>query len=44
MYQLVPRARVKKASIFHEPIERVVEQNLKSNIAEGIRNALATAR
>ena len=44
MYLLVPKAQIKSAHIFYDPIHRVVAQNLSKNISEGIDNALKTAK
>ncbi len=44
MYLLVPRAQIKSAHIFYDPIHKVVAQNLSKNISEGIDNALKTAK
>jgi hypothetical protein len=42
LYNLEPRARIKKASTFYEPIEKVVKRNLAGNIKAGIAKAFAT--
>lgn len=42
MYQLIPKAKIKKADIFYDPIEKVVKNRLTSNISEQIDKALRT--
>ena len=44
MYVLTKRAKIKDVDIFTKPIEKVVDKNLKSNIADGITNAIRTMR
>ncbi len=44
MYLLVPKAQIKSAHIFYDPIHKVVAQNLSKNISEGIDFALKTAK
>jgi hypothetical protein len=44
MYVLIPRASIKRADIFRDPIEKVVNRRLKPNISAGITRALQTMR
>lgn len=44
LYNLEPRARIKKQSTFFDPIERIVKKNLHRNIEMEVRKALATMR
>lgn len=43
-YVLIPKAHIKKVDIFEVPIRKVVDRRLALNIAEGIDNALKTAK
>jgi hypothetical protein len=42
LYNLEPKAQIKKQSTFYEPIENVVDKNLAENILAGIEKAFAT--
>lgn len=42
LYNLEPRARIKKQSTFYEPIEKVVKSEMKGYISAGISKAFAT--
>jgi hypothetical protein len=44
LYGLEKSVHIKKQSTFHEPIQKVVDRRLGTNIAEGIQKALATAK
>jgi len=44
LYGLEPQVKIKKRPTFRVPIEKVVKSNLKSNIAEGINDAIRTMR
>jgi len=44
LYGLEPSVKIKRQSTFYEPIEKAVKDNLRQNIAAGIRFALATRR
>lgn len=42
LYNLEPRARIKRKSTFYEPIQKVVKNRLTANIRAGIAKAFAT--
>ncbi len=44
LYNLEPRARIKKQSTFFDPIDKVVKRRLDQNIQAGIRKAFATMK
>ena len=44
MYVLTKTAKIKDVDIFREPIEKVVDKNLKDNIRAGIAKAISTMR
>lgn len=44
LYDLEPRAKIKKQAIFIEPIDKVVKRRVNPNVEAEIRKALATMR
>lgn len=44
LYALEPRARIRRQSTFHDPIEKVVRRDRGDNIRKGIARAFATMR
>jgi len=44
MYVLVPKAKIKKVSVFYEPIRRAVAANFSNNFNEAWSQAVATAK
>ena len=44
MYVMVPKANIKAAKVFHDPIQKVVDRRLGLNIRNGIDHALKTMR
>lgn len=44
LYNLEPRARIRKQSTFFDPIEKVIKRRLDKNIEMEVRKALATMR
>lgn len=44
MYLLEPKARLKKAEVFFEPVQKVVKENFENNFNESIKKAIKTAR
>ena len=44
LYALEPRARIRRQSTFHDPIDAVVKRNLRTNINRGLARAFATMR
>lgn len=44
LYNLQPRARIKRASTFFVPIGKVVRRRLDANIAAGVKKAFATMK
>lgn len=44
LYNLEPRARIRKQSTFFDPIDAVVKRRLRDNINDGLRKAFATMK
>jgi hypothetical protein len=44
LYDLEPKAKIKRVPVFHDPIDKVVKRRLNPNVEAEIRKALATMR